>query len=92
MSKKYFYAVHYKDYEDRYEIEVKYPKLDYSIEDVAEEASEDFFDNHDGWETTWPVTLYIWNDKGEYLGASVVNVEYSPSFYAYHKEESNDQS
>lgn len=91
--KKYFYSADMKDFNNRFEIEIKYPVLDYSVEDVAEEAADDYFHNHDSWESTWPKTFYIWNDKEEYLGASDVHVECSPSFYAYQKkEENNDQS
>ena len=80
---KYFYSVGDKDFNDAFEIEVKYQYIDYSVEDVAEEAAEDYYDNHDGWEATWPQTIHVWNDKEEYLGAADVHVEYQSSFYGY---------
>ena len=87
MAKKFFYSVEEKLLDYAFDFEVKYPKIDYSIEDVAEEAADDYHSCHDGWEAHWPLTFYIWNENQEYLGASTVHMEAQPVFYAYHKEE-----
>lgn len=81
--KKYLYSVGHKDFDDTFEIEVKYQNIDYSVEDVAEEAAEDYYHNHDGWDSSWPQIIYVWNEDEEYLGASEVEMEAQPHFYAY---------
>ncbi len=50
----------------------------------AEECAEHYHDNHDGWESVWPldVTLY---DGDENLGTFVVEMEAEPIFTASEK-------
>lgn len=48
---------------------------------LAETAAEDLWNNHDGWEATWPQTIHIFY-KGKSLGKFLVNMEAAPGFYA----------
>lgn len=48
---------------------------------VAESAAEDFYDNHDGWESSWPIELALYNGETA-LGRYSVGLEHRPSFYA----------
>jgi hypothetical protein len=86
--KMYHYSFDRKDFNDSFTFRQKVPNIDYSLEDLAEEMAEDYYDNHDGWEyKDWPYDIYIWDEDGKYLGASTVHMEYSPNFYAYPKKE-----
>jgi len=90
-GKKYFYSFDRKDFEDTFEFVQKYPNMEYSLEDLAEEMAEDYYDNHDGWECThWPYDIHIWDENENYLGVSTVHLEYHPHFYGYAKEIANE--
>ena len=58
-------------------------KEDFQKTYVAQEAAENYWDNHDGWESTWPLEICIYNkEEGELLYSCRVDVEYVPSFGA----------
>jgi len=48
---------------------------------LSEEAAEDFFHNHGGWECRWPIVFHLYEDKA-FLGAFSVGVESQPHFYS----------
>lgn len=48
---------------------------------LAEDLAEDFFHNHDGWESSWPQELRVWKN-GECVGVFDVDCEAAPSFSA----------
>lgn len=48
---------------------------------IAEDAAEDFHSNHDGWESSWPVTIEI-SYEGKILGRFSVDMEARPHFTA----------
>lgn len=52
-----------------------------SLDYIAEEAAEDYQENHDGWEAVWPVEISIFNGD-ELLGKYEVHREYEPRFSA----------
>ena len=62
-----------------YSFEFKWNSDD--VEDIAAEAAEDYFRNHDGWECDWPLTFVIF-DGGEVIGKCEVELEHNPSFSA----------
>ena len=68
------------DPDDKYEFESN------SIFDggKAVDAAENFWDNHDGWECSWPLDFVIYQD-GEEKGTFSVEVESSPTFSAIQK-------
>lgn len=49
---------------------------------LAEEAGQDFFDNHDGWEWSWPAKVTVFNGDVS-LGEFSVEMERVASFSAY---------
>jgi hypothetical protein len=54
---------------------------------VAEDAGQDNYDNHDGWEDSWPMKFEIFSE-GKSLGVYWVNMEAEPRFYANEVKES----
>jgi hypothetical protein len=56
---------------------------DADLEFLAEEAAADFHSEHDGWESTWPLTITLYDGKdGPELGRFTVEREYQPAFSA----------
>ena len=49
---------------------------------IAEEAAEDHFINHDGWESSWPVNFEIFDLENNTLGVYSVELENRPTFSA----------
>lgn len=77
MSKNtYEYAI--ENEEDKYTFE---SALDNSSW-VAEDAAEDFYNNHDGWEATWPIEFSIFSGE-KFVGTFSVDCEAVPHFMAY---------
>lgn len=54
---------------------------DDELEETAAEAASDYFDNHDGWESKWPLTFELFLD-GKSLGTFRVKQETMPVFRA----------
>lgn len=52
--------------------------------DVAKDCGEDAFHNHDGWESSWPLTILIYESpyKEAFKGRFEVEMEAVPSFFA----------
>lgn len=48
---------------------------------IAQDAGEDFYNNHDGWEAEWPLELSLY-DNGQFLGCFKVELESVPQFYS----------
>lgn len=59
-------------------------------QDVAEDAAEDYYYNCDGWEDTWPLTFFIFDENGKDVGVFDIEKECSPIFCAQ-KEECGDK-
>ncbi len=49
---------------------------------IADELAEDYNDNHDGWEASWPLELRIYGD-GQEVARFEVEKEMVPSFSAW---------
>lgn len=48
---------------------------------TAEEAANDYHSNHDGWESSWPLTFRLFKtEDGPPLGDFEVAMEYEPVF------------
>jgi hypothetical protein len=54
---------------------------------LAECIAEDYFDNHDGWESSWPLNIFIWNNRQEFIGVYSVELENKPVFNAVEVKE-----
>lgn len=48
---------------------------------IAEEAAEDYYENHDGWESSWPLKIEVFSGFRS-LGKFLVCIEHVPSFSA----------
>lgn len=71
------YDIKHAHYLDPQDFEKPYD--DSELEALAEEAAEDLFDNHDGWESHWPLKLELFID-GESAGVFEVELEHVPHF------------
>ena len=70
------------DFEDSYELRWDRSLQLQGLEWMAESAAEDYFDNHDGWESKWPLRIAIWDADGNKLGECDVDREDRPHFIA----------
>jgi hypothetical protein len=53
--------------------------------ETAENAAENHFSHHDGWESSWPLTFVLVEDDGS-TSSWVVELESVPQFYARRKK------
>ncbi|WP_445496646.1 hypothetical protein [Photorhabdus sp. SF281] len=82
---KYEYVLSGDKYpDDAYEFESEWNE-DYPAR-LTEDAAKDYYDNHDGWGSEWPVDLEIYIN-GKILSVFNVSLEYEPIFYAIKKED-----
>lgn len=65
--------------EERYEFHSKFVPESYW---VFEDAVEDFYHNHDGWECKWPMRFDAYHE-GKWLGAKEVHMEMEPRFTGF---------
>ena len=50
---------------------------------TAQEVAQDYYDNHDGWEASWPLEFSLHETEGgAELARFVVEMEAEPVFYA----------
>lgn len=61
----------------------------WDIEIIAREAADDYWSNHDGWESTWPLEFEIFID-GKSAGKCLVSMEMEPVFSANMKAVQHD--
>ena len=61
--------------------------FEYDFEYIAVRCAEDYHSAHDGWQTSWPVNMVIYehsdNDDGKELWRGHVDRENCPVFSAY---------
>lgn len=48
---------------------------------IAEKAAEDFYNDSDGWEDSWPLIFTIFTKDGKELGKFSVHLEFDPVFF-----------
>ena len=82
-----YYAIDHEpniEFDDAYEFESDHDTefMDWVVEDCA----SDYHSEHDGWESSWPITFRIWTESGEVLGDYLVERDYDPVFYAHKKD------
>ncbi|MGQ3940968.1 hypothetical protein [Enterobacter hormaechei] len=56
------------------------------FESLSQDAALDYFDNHDGWESDWPLDIELFID-GESIGVFAVEMVHVPRFSARKKRE-----
>ena len=83
MSKKVYYTTDAK-FDDFLWVE-----NEYSLKppQVAKSCAIDYFHDHDGQTSPWPIDFWLWKENGELIGKFNVDVEYTPIFFV---EEDND--
>jgi hypothetical protein len=53
---------------------------------IAQECAEDYYHNHDGWESSWPQDVFLRETEyGPIVASFSVHMEAEPQFYAYDK-------
>jgi len=72
---KYWLRDNDQSAEDAYECNSSFSELIY----VAQSAAEDYWDNHDGWESSWPQKICV-EVNGE-TGTFIVHMDTEPVFY-----------
>jgi hypothetical protein len=82
---KYYIEDHGGSPEDCFELKTKWSEK--YLRWVAQDAAENYWNNHDGWEASWPLEFVILGDELEELGRFTVDMEAVPQFYAYTKRE-----
>ena len=60
--------------------------LDY-ITEWAEKAAENYYDEHGGWEASWPCHIWLWKEDATLIGCYLVTLEAVPTFRAWRDEE-----
>ena len=45
----------------------------------ARDAAEDYYDNHDGWEASWPLEIKVYSDE-VLVGTFEAEMEMTPAF------------
>lgn len=54
------------------------------LRDVAMDAADDYYRNHDGWESRWPLDFFIYeSEDGPSVACFEVERETVPQFYAW---------
>ena len=79
---KYKYNTHTADFEDGFCFDLESFHDTENLDNVAEDAAEDFYSCHAGWESSWPVDFYLFTNDGIFLGCYPVDRETNPAFYA----------
>ena len=59
---------------------------EWEFESLSQDAGLDYFDNHDGWESSWPMDIELFID-GLSVGTFTVEMEQVPRFSARKKQE-----
>jgi len=86
------YSVEDHDADERYDLPGFKPSSDGSARWAAEFAAEDYHSNHDGWESSWPLTFAMYDPGDQLLGRYCVDRETVPRFTAVEvKEQSNER-
>ena len=49
---------------------------------IAEDAATCFFENYDGWESSWPLVFSIFTMKNRFIGDFEIELESTPVFTA----------
>jgi len=63
----------------KFELETTWDKD--NPEYIAEDAAKDYYENRDGWESSWPVNIDVFCDD-ELIGNHTVELEHEPTFSA----------
>lgn len=51
-----------------------------NLECAVDEFAVKFYHDHDGWESSWPITFHVEDVDGVFLGSVTVELEHEPTF------------
>lgn len=85
MTTKYKYYFNTEDKID-YAMDIESPfKVTpddhFYVDNLADKIGAEFYWEHDGWKTNWPVTFYLWDEDKKFITKMVIQMEMSPYFY-----------
>jgi hypothetical protein len=83
--KKFFYYI--ADDEELEDCTPLTTRFDEDPIGAAELAAKDHYDNHDGWDSSWPMSFVILGENKEPLGRFLVDMEDEPVFSASEEAE-----
>lgn len=69
------------------------PGITRRLDDVAVDAAEDYHSNHDGWESSWPLDITLYETKdGPAIATFEVERETVPEFHAKQIEKKSESA
>lgn len=84
--------VWYSTWDDEYRYSLELDSPHYNLtrpieqQDVAARCAKDYRDEHDGWESKWPIDFTIYeSEDGPALATFTVEQDFEPVFYARRK-------
>jgi hypothetical protein len=77
MKVKYIVEEDNQSVADAYEFETDFDADD--VRWIAENAADDYYHMHDGWEAFWPLTFKVFID-GKSIGTFEIDQEFEPVF------------
>ncbi|WOE32790.1 MULTISPECIES: hypothetical protein [unclassified Acinetobacter] len=84
--KSIFYVVPDHCDASRYSIKLKHDTdVEYISRNAfvfADDCAEDYYDNHDGWESTWPLEFHLYEseDADKPFHKCLISIQINPSF------------
>ncbi|HEM6651489.1 hypothetical protein [Acinetobacter pittii] len=94
MSERIFYTLPRECSKSRYELNLndKQAWLESDLDFVSNQCAQDYWDNHDGWESTWPLEISIFETETAEapIATYIVDMEMEPSFSSSVKAESKE--
>lgn len=84
MTSRFWYAVIEDDPDTRHECSQNhYLPRPLEAQSAAEDAADDYYANHDGWESPWPLIIALYEtEDGPEIARYLVELEHEPAFYA----------
>jgi hypothetical protein len=79
MIYRYYLPEHGQSADDSYTVDVEWGDADPEL--IADDAAQDYFNEHDGWESSWPLTIVVVLQDGTERKFSV-DMESVPRFFA----------
>ncbi len=81
---QYVYTVHGESFEDGLLVSSCWGEED--KEWLAEDCAKNYHQHHDGWESSWPITIIVYRLDGTKLGTFDVDRDVEPVFSAWEKK------
>ena len=79
-----YYTVNTDVFEDDFYIEAHSSDLEYYLDLIAKDCAEDYYGEHDGWESKWPLTFRLYTMESgstQRIGTFNIELEMEPQFF-----------